>query len=602
MKIYSIEKLLKVYDNGSEIFMPFLESFARKYSQKVNEDKNRPLFSKTTKYQSFPNNRQKNKFKKNFNSKKFNSKNLDNCERNSKSFSKGKFKIYGKNKFHKNPNKNKFHWRKNSKYEKPIKRNIKKVKTIKGNIIKIMNKITKKNFENQINELIQFLCINKDESTVLIVAKNILQKIWYDSSFYEIYVKVCQELWNNNNWISNSFRVYEKNNKFYFERKFEEDENISCKLIRKDQIFGPFQSEKEATESAFIKNNFKTIFLTMCQQHFIERKNYIKQIKEKKDSSEKYILKRKIFGTLEIIGYFFINNELINNPKIINQILNDLLNQDSDDIEIEAVKMIFVIIKHKLPKDFLLSLGHKIKKIMKQNRTKRIEFMLEDFIEDINKLTKIQKRSEIHSDFNNKFFFPEKDMEYDEIVKLSRKHNNENMNKIIKTITNKHQIPDTSNATTTLKLKEGIDINLVSRIIRDSAEYGEYALNHGSTILSLLKNQDVTKLSFDGLSKALENLTEELDDIKIDAPKAPNNMSLIIAEILKGTKSGKIEINISKTTFSDGSINNNINNRTEEWDNILRLTENNIGKNILSKRFEILKIKKNPNELKSKFN
>ena len=73
-------------------------------------------------------------------------------------------------------------------------------------------------------------------------------------------------------------------------------------------------------------------------------------------------------------------------------------------------------------------------------------------------------------------------------------------------------------------------------------------------------------------------------DIKMDAPKAPVNMSLVIGNILKGTKTGKIEININKTTV----LSDNINSK-KEWDNILRLTENIIDKDTLINRFEILK-------------
>ena len=79
-----------------------------------------------------------------------------------------------------------------------------------------------------------------------------------------------------------------------------------------------------------------------------------------------------------------------------------------------------------------------------------------------------------------------------------------------------------------------------------------------------------------------------MGDIKIDAPKAPKNMSFIIGNILKGTKTGKIEININKTTVMSND-NTKIDETKKEWDNILKLTENFIDKDTLINRFEILK-------------
>ena len=158
---------------------------------------------------------------------------------------------------------------------------------------------------------------------------------------------------------------------------------------------------------------------------------------------------------------------------------------------------------------------------------------------------------------------------------MSRNFNNENKNDIFDLLKNVNKLSTFS-------------MNIVSSIIKDSTEYGEYADNHSSTILSFLENYDISKLSFDKLSTAIAAAGEDMGDIKIDAPKAPKNMSFIIGKILKGTKTGKIEININKTTIMSNDISK-YDETKKEWDNILKLTENFIDKDTLINRFEILK-------------
>ena len=101
----------------------------------------------------------------------------------------------------------------------------------------------------------------------------------------------------------------------------------------------------------------------------------------------------------------------------------------------------------------------------------------------------------------------------------------------------------------------------------------------------MLNNYEISKLSFNKLSEAFSLAGEDIGDLKIDAPKAPKNMSFVIGKILKGTKSGKIEIDINKTNINYGDPDEN----KKEWDNILKLTENFVDKDTLTTRFEILK-------------
>ena len=79
------------------------------------------------------------------------------------------------------------------------------------------NKITEKNFEKQSLELLKVLSENKEKMSVMIIAELILEKIWYDKSFYSLYVKLCKKLWDNDEWTSDCYQVScIKNNKKYY--------------------------------------------------------------------------------------------------------------------------------------------------------------------------------------------------------------------------------------------------------------------------------------------------------------------------------------------------------------------------------------------------
>ena len=186
MNIYSITSLLDVFEKVQtpSTSFPFLESFCRNYSQKVTEDRKAPLFSKTTKYNNFP----------------------VRCQWKSKTYNKNNNK-------NKNKNRNKIDkynkWRKDN----MIATKIKKVAGIKGLAITILNKITENSFEKQSSNLLICLNNNKSCDSGYIIANLILEKIWYDKGFYELYIKLCKKLWEDNGWLSETYKVFNKKEK-----------------------------------------------------------------------------------------------------------------------------------------------------------------------------------------------------------------------------------------------------------------------------------------------------------------------------------------------------------------------------------------------------
>ena len=250
MIVYSIYSLLELANKNDEHYsFPFLESFFGSYSQKVTEDKKIPLFSKTTKYNNFP-------VRCQWKSEKKEDKNDE--------------------------------WRK-EKSMVPTK--IQKVSGIKGLACKVLNKITINNFEIQLTELLKVLCENKESMSVVIIANLILEKIWYDKSFYMLYLNLCKKLWENDDWVSESYKIFEKGKKYFYS------------LFSDENIKGPFTTYEYAEENAKKMSNFKSVFIGLCRDNFYKREQFINEMNHLDDSNKKYKLKRQIFGTIEILGY-----------------------------------------------------------------------------------------------------------------------------------------------------------------------------------------------------------------------------------------------------------------------------------------------------------
>ena len=211
-----------------------------------------------------------------------------------------------------------------------------------------MNKTTNKNIDKIIEIMSEKLLEYNDIIILYILAEELLKKIWFDNSYYSQYVKVYNHFCNIKEWQENLFLIYGDNNGQYFWKYIKYGDEHEEKT---PMIFGPFNDSIEANRDALHKSSFKYIFLNHCQYEFNNRNTYIEKINyyynlkgearellEKNDNIdidvEIYKLKRKIFGTTEIIGYLLkykkINNDII--KVIYTRIINQLLNNDINDI------------------------------------------------------------------------------------------------------------------------------------------------------------------------------------------------------------------------------------------------------------------------------
>lgn len=609
MIVYTITSLLELANNLGEtsISFPFLESFYGKYSQKVTEDRKIPLFSRTSKYNNFPVRCQW----KGGNSERPVQK-YDKSRENSRHHTVDRYV--------------KDEWRKDKENSpsgsvKMVPTKIQKVTGIKGLAIKVLNKITNSNFKQQSDQLLKILLENKEKGSVLIIANLILEKVWYDKGFYNLYVNLCKKLWENDEWVSEGYQILsmKKGNKmeYFYTLQFDVKQTPSS-------MKGPFDSNKKALDEAKQMSNFRSVFISLCRDNFYKRAEYITEAANLPETSQKYKLKRRLFGTVEILGHFFMTggiDETIIHFMNMSLLHTDNLHQSGAKFpeEIEALKLLWDIVIKKMKPASMSEYYVLLQSEMNRKWCSRIKFMIEDmlvlskptvpkfkfkttFQKEVPVGWKNDEKEQNSSDTKDDTSDTENDTSDTEddtsdteddknkelssntsktnekltsdVVKLSRNYNDENKEDMFELL---RSIKDFST----------FSASVVSGLIKDSSEYGEYADNHSSTILSFLENYDISSLTFNKLSEALTSAGEDIGDLKIDAPKAPSNISFVIGKILKGTKTGKIEIDINKTSVNFGGPVEG----KKEWENILKLTENYIDKETLTTRFEILKCK-----------
>ena len=435
MIVYSISSLLELSEKLRDVpnSLPFLESFVGKYSQKVTEDKKIPLFSKTSKYNNFP---VRCQLKGNY------------TERSGQKYDRKREKS-SEERYQKSG------WRKTGRQDQPVERmeptKLKKVSGIKGLAMKVLNKITENNFNTQSNELLKVLLENKEDNSVLIIAELVLEKIWYDKGFYTLYVNLCKILWENDDWVSECYKIHkEKTNKYFYSLKFESKDNTVLK--------GPFSTEEKAIKQAKKMSNFKSVFLSLCRDNFYKRDSFIKETSELPDSTNKYKLKRKLFGTVEIIGYLYKSNHLDEN--IIHFVLLSLLHTDNIHSsgakypeEIEAIKLLWDIVHEKVGESTMNEYCELLQVEMKKNWKSRINFMIEDIIKTVSvksfKPTSLKKIVVSQWDEQKSTGYTPKSLSGNdkakneklvkEIIKLSRhydKENNKDLLNIFKKVSN----------------------------------------------------------------------------------------------------------------------------------------------------------------------
>ena len=264
-----------------------------------------------------------------------------------------KYNSFNINKFHKT-------WCKNL-----VSTNEEKIKQI---VINNFNKLSNENFDKIIDKLILELNKIKYSDILYILTEQIFKKIIFDKSFYNIYCKLCIKLFSISSWQSGLFKIYTKNNKFFWI----ENRLSITKNNKKSKLFN---SKKNAIINANNILCFKTIFIEYMFNEFKNIDNHTNKLSTLKDEDDKYTLKRKIFSNGEFLAHLYNFKHIKDN--IIITYFNKLLSS-KNIIQFELFCSMWIIINDIPNKTYFTNI---INNLIKQKLPMRIKFMLMDLID-----------------------------------------------------------------------------------------------------------------------------------------------------------------------------------------------------------------------------
>lgn len=529
-KIYQINFIISLKNNWNGENDIDLTNFLLLYNKIIEEDKSKPIFINNL---------------KNYNSK---------YDRNKK---------YNKNIIQINKNwkietlkKGKNAWKNNNN------------DTINKDIRSILNKISDKNSVKLTTQLINKLQKVKYVEVIEVLAKEILEKVWFDKSYHNIYVILCKKIWSLTAWHDSLVTIVKKNkNKYYWYSNHKKENHNK-------ELHGPFYNEKYTRQDARSIINFKNYFINLCQVEFNKRHKYIDDIKKlnELDSTsvdidlEEIKIKRKIFGTIEIIGYLFKKKYI--SEKIIHVCFLNLLHlintqkinvEKITTLEINCLSILWNIIKSRVnypfSEKYVDEYFNHFEFILKNKQMNlRTKFMLQDLINSKN--NKISYKNTLE---NNKQEIAKPNIEIsNKVVKEKYLYK---MEKLFETYVLEKDEND---------IIENIDKkysnDLLFLIIYRCFEY-----NKDKDILTNLINILYSKqlININNINHTLINIIIEIDELIIDIPYIYSYLADIIEKLLKIIGKKSLQIN-----------NNNIDrNKIFKLKDIMQ--KNNINKNII---------------------
>ena len=189
-----------------------------------------------------------------------------------------------------------------------------------------LNKISADTYEKICTQLIDELIEINNLKIFEILSKEITTKCILDNKYRNLYINLCNKIWNNKQIHLNLINIKKTGYDYYWN------------VINNIDVYGPFKNETLLKNDAFKKINFKTYFLNYIQDQFYNKNINIDSLEDEVFFEEK----KKILSLCELISILYINNHI--NFDIINIVLINLLHLNNTDkvkeIELELFHLI----------------------------------------------------------------------------------------------------------------------------------------------------------------------------------------------------------------------------------------------------------------------
>jgi hypothetical protein len=272
-----------------------ISQFLELYKKIEEEDLKKPIFSQTSKFKKFPNH----------------------------------LKYYKYIKFSRDEE-----TRKKWSVQQPQTEVEKIVLFIKG----MLNKIGENNFESVKEEFLDGFLQFDHPDLFEVLVNELYIKCISDSKFRHFYLQICCILCQNRQLHENRYQVIDIEGDFYVLFKYPTKE-YGLEKINEENMIGPFTSESDAKQEAYMMMNLKRYFLNFLENKFKEKDTTFG--KRNLEDQEFFDKKRSILGLVDIMLLLYKDKFI--HMDILHIMLLDLLHMNEnafepiEEIEFEAI-------------------------------------------------------------------------------------------------------------------------------------------------------------------------------------------------------------------------------------------------------------------------
>jgi hypothetical protein len=347
--------------------------FVKHYQKMILEDKNKPLFSQTQRFNSFPNpsvSSGKGEWSTTSSSSSSSTKSGGGGSKHRIIITRGPSGAGGEEQ---NDPRTGGRW-------STAVTELDKARQI---FLSIMNKISKSNLQELFQELMLHLQKYPYYEFYQQMHMDLYHKLLTDKTYHEYYIKIVALLCKFKKFYESFVRTEKREDGYYFTLRY-------FKKPEKDVWTGPYPSEKVLYENVFMKYNVRNGMIRICDKEFANRFQYVKDMAKETEEEKIVSLKRRIFAPIEIILSMY-DQQLVM-EKTLPLVLKDVYKPNEQGIhEEELIYLLDLFIRRKYLKDESYDeMRTQVSTWLSEKQwSKRCTFFMEELLKKIGALTNV---------------------------------------------------------------------------------------------------------------------------------------------------------------------------------------------------------------------
>ncbi len=202
----------------------------------------------------------------------------------------------------------------------------------------MFNKIGENNFESVKNEFLDGFLQFDHPDLFEVLVNELYIKCISDSKFRHFYLQICCILCQNRELHENRYQVIDIEGDFYVLFKYPTKE-YGLEKINEENMIGPFTSESDAKQEAYMMMNLKRYFLNFLENQFKKKDTTFG--KRNLEDQEFFDKKRNIMGLIDIMLLLykdkFIHMDILHIMILDLMHMNENAFEPIEEIEFEAI-------------------------------------------------------------------------------------------------------------------------------------------------------------------------------------------------------------------------------------------------------------------------